>query len=281
MDFAAPTSCNEGKRDVAGHGDDCGVCLREGMTSSPEIRGREPMRKDPCCSDRGGILPVGTPINRLACDRETRRFRHSPSCSAPARLGQEGSQGSATEPTAFPASSSQCLRESPPQSPAPPRGHTRAQASRIPIPAGTGRGSGSPQAGRVRIAARRGRISAADSVLKSRGRAPGRPALDRKDRTPPLHADRARSPAGPKYLTRCDEGKLWESIRDRDEGPEATRRPHPVAHGRCSPKAGERSRRRGNVKAPVDLLSDDYPSGTGDRHDRLCHARRPRRRFFD
>ncbi len=106
------------------------------MTPNTREGSGETLRKNLRCSVCSGVLQAGTPISTLAWDQETRRFRHSPPCSAPARAGQETHQGSATKPTASSTASSLHSNES---SPPPTERST---------PADPGSGEPGPEAGK-------------------------------------------------------------------------------------------------------------------------------------
>jgi hypothetical protein len=62
----------------------------------------ELLRKNLRCYACGGTLPVGTPIGTLAWDRASRRFRHAPSCSTPARSDGVAEPAPVTEPAPEP-----------------------------------------------------------------------------------------------------------------------------------------------------------------------------------
>ncbi|MFZ0699791.1 MAG: hypothetical protein WAN74_06360 [Thermoplasmata archaeon] len=69
----------------------------------------ELLHKDLRCSECGGVLPAGTPISRLLWDRESRRFKHAPPCSAQGTTRH----GSEESPTAACPQSLALAQESP------------------------------------------------------------------------------------------------------------------------------------------------------------------------
>ncbi len=112
----------------------------QNMTPNRGDGSGERLRKDLRCSACAGILRAGTPISTLAWDRESRRFKHSPSCMAQERSGHEAERPSPAEPA-------------PPPGPNafPPAQHSHEAPSPPPRPTGSAHESFSepgPEAGR-------------------------------------------------------------------------------------------------------------------------------------
>ncbi len=100
----------------------------------------ELLRRELRCSACGGVLPVGTPISTLLWDRESRRFRHSPSCMSQGRPGDEAERPPSVEPAPRPRSN-----------PPPPAQHTKEATSQPSQPTALpheSSGEPGPEAGR-------------------------------------------------------------------------------------------------------------------------------------
>ena len=92
----------------------------QNMTPNTGEGSGETLRKDLRCSGCAGILPAGTPIRTLAWDRESRRFKHSPSCMAQDRSGHEAERPSSVESAPLPGPNAHRSAQHSKEAPSPP-----------------------------------------------------------------------------------------------------------------------------------------------------------------
>jgi hypothetical protein len=119
------------------------IAEHEAELKTPPSTGSERgelLRRELRCSACGGVLPAGIPISTLLWDRESRRFRHSPSCMAQGRSGHETERFPSAEPTSPSESTASPSVQHPKDATSPP---PRPTAS-----AHEGSGEPGPEAGR-------------------------------------------------------------------------------------------------------------------------------------